>query len=78
MEKINKALEELVKNNPNSSVRIQEILELRNGAHPVVTIYPLDKVAEFHGQYTQTAPLIREFESFIETLKKEEYRTNLI
>lgn len=63
--------------NPKNTARRQEIIEIANMSNPIVTLYPRDRYAEFHGEFTQTAQTIAELKQLLAYLEREKYRINL-
>ncbi len=77
MKELKNLLDNLEKDNSNNKIQKQEIFKVFNGEHVIVTIYPSDKYAKFHDEYTQTALSIEEFKPLIRYLEKENYEMNL-
>ncbi len=66
-----------IKENPKNQIQKQEIIKISNGNNLIVTIYPIDNKALFHGEYIQTANFIDELKPLINFLDTKKYRINL-
>jgi len=79
MVELNQVLEQLVKENPHNKVskKTIEVVEVMNNGNPVVSIYPDEKEALFHNEYTQIALDFPDIAKLANYFLKQGYSTNL-
>lgn len=79
METLDNILNALKNKNPRNDIHKQEVITLthkisRDEELPIVTIYPKDKIALFHGEFTQTAYGNPELKPLLDYFEKNDYK----